>query len=80
MEFPFEGIPTVPPRKNMTHMVSGPPPSTKCRPLSVHTHELNLTLASVRCFSALDADTGSPRLQRTQSARCVHHVAMADLI
>lgn len=21
MDFPFEGIPTVPPRKNMTHMV-----------------------------------------------------------
>lgn len=24
MDFPFEGIPTVPPRKDMTHMVGWP--------------------------------------------------------
>ena len=34
MEFPYEGIPTIPPRKNMTHMVRL---GTKATPCCTHT-------------------------------------------
>ena len=31
MDFPYEGIPTIPPRKNMTHMVRLPLPDPRSR-------------------------------------------------
>lgn len=31
MDFPYEGIPTIPPRKNMTHLVSSSAPTHEPR-------------------------------------------------
>ena len=31
MDFPYEGIPTIPPRKNMTHLVSASAPTHEPR-------------------------------------------------
>ena len=54
MDFPFEGIPTVPPRKNMDHMVRVPQESF-CMKIAWVLHSQLMVSSHVRLFEIIIA-------------------------